>query len=347
MQINQFLPNLSYGDAIGNDVIEIRDFLIKKGFESHIYVNAACDKTKKYCKHYSQYKPNSKNRIIFHASIGSKMDDFLLKTKEKMILVYHNMTPAHYFKGISDVHYRLLNEGNDNIRRFVKRTAIAIGDSDFNSDDLRKMGFKQVHTVPIIVDYKKYDRTLNKILFDKLKDGFTNILFVSRVVPNKKHEDLLKTFFFYKKYINKKSRLIIVGNSEGMEAYQEKLNVLTENLNLKDVWFTGMVPFEDLATYYKTAHIFLSMSEHEGFFVPLLECMHLKVPILAYKSTAVPYTLGNSGVMFTEKRYNEVAELIDIVLKNKIKIVKGQNERLKYFNQKNIQDIFFKVIQKI
>src|SRR5690606_3919553 len=146
------------------------------------------------------------------------------------------------------------------------------------------------------------------------KDGYTNLLFVGRIAPNKKQDDIIKIFYYYKKFINPESRLILVGSYIGMERYYSELIKLVNDLDLQDVFFTGHIPFESILAYYQISHLFLCMSEHEGFCVPIVEAMLFDLPIIAYRSSAVPATLGNAGFVVSEKNYKAIAELIHIVL---------------------------------
>nr|WP_269849836.1 glycosyltransferase [Methanosarcina horonobensis] len=105
----------------------------------------------------------------------------------------------------------------------------------------------------------------------------------------------MKSFYYYNKYINKRSRLLLVGSYNGMENYYTYLRDLVQELNLDNLYFTGHINLDELVSYYKVGNIFLAMSEHEGFCVPLLESMHFKIPIIANNCTAIPQTLGESG----------------------------------------------------
>lgn len=347
MQINQFLPNFDYGDAISNHAIEIKKTLASAGYDSKIYVNHCSEQMKKGCRHFSEYKENKGNIAIFHFSIKSILDDFVFDLKEKLVIIYHNTTPAEYFYNVNDEMARLLENTDEILLKLKKRTSLAIGVSEFNSEHLKKMGFKNVATIPLIINLEKYQGAINNSLYDKYKDGFTNILFVGRLTPNKKHEDLLKTFYIYNKYINQRSRLFIVGSFKGSQIYCQELIRIQKELNLNNVFITGLVPFEELATYYKLADVFLSMSEHEGFLAPLPECMKMEVPILAFNSSAVPHTLEGAGIVFNKKNYGAVAELIDFAVKNKKTIIEEQNKRLTSFDQEKIKKDFLNELKQL
>jgi glycosyltransferase involved in cell wall biosynthesis len=111
-----------------------------------------------------------------------------------------------------------------------------------------------------------------------------------------------------------------------------------------------MVDFADLISYYMLADVFLCMSEHEGFSVPLIESMHFGIPVIAYKSTAVPYTMGGAGILVKKKCYPEIAEMINLVVtddKLLDKIIKKQNIRLKDFSYEKTMEMFKDQLNKV
>ena len=194
--------------------------------------------------------------------------------------------------------------------------------------------------------FRKYDK---KIL-SKFDDDYTNLICVGRIVPNKKIEDIIKVFYYYKKFINEKSRLFLMGGvDDAIEYYIAILNYL-EKLKLEDVIFIEECSEEELASYYKLSNIFLYMSEHEGIGLPLIEAMYFKIPIIAFNAAAVPYTLENAGVLVNQKDHRKIAELINLILNDndlKKKILKSQEERLKYFDSEKLQERFMQHILEL
>jgi glycosyltransferase involved in cell wall biosynthesis len=149
-----------------------------------------------------------------------------------------------------------------------------------------------------------------------LREGI-NIIFVGRIFPNKRHQDIIKSFYYFKK-LRPESRLILIGPFHpGVRGYTNELANLAAELGLKkDVIFTGMIPQKELNRCYEFADLFFSMSEHEGFFVPLIECMYKRVPILAFASSVIPETLGRSGISFYKKEFGLVAEMMLELIEN-------------------------------
>ena len=138
-----------------------------------------------------------------------------------------------------------------------------------------------------------------------------NFLFVGRIAPNKKIEDHIFLAEHYKRYVDAYYRFIFVGRYDAVPRYYAMIRALITNFHMLEerFIFTGPVPDEELAVYYRRAAVYISLSEHEGFCVPLVEAMAADVPILAYAAAAVPETLGGAGVQFAPKDLEQAAEL--------------------------------------
>jgi len=224
-----------------------------------------------------------------------------------------------------------------------------LADSDYNKQELIEMGYKcQIDVLPLLIPFEDYDKVPSaKVLEKYMDDGYTNLLFVGRIAPNKKQEDIIKVFNYYKKNINSKSRLIFVGNAGGMELYYEKLQCYVKALELDDVIFTGHVGFEEILAYYRLADVFLCMSEHEGFGVPLVEAMWFDIPIIAYNSSAIPWVLGDSGVLVNNKNSILWSRLIEKILQDTVlqnEILQEQRQRLSEFSFEKTKSLFLRYL---
>lgn len=340
MKIHQILPAMSYGDAVSNDAIEIRGALRRLGYDSEIFAKYIHPKVSKFVKPLKKYNKSPENIVIYHFSLaGFEVTEFVKSLPDIKILIYHNITPHNYFRYVNDELYNICRIGRYELKTLSKIVKIALGDSEYNKNELDINGFKNTGVLPILLDYSKYDLKPDKAVMEKFNDGFINLLFVGRISPNKKQEDLIKAFYYYKK-INPKSRLFLAGSYKGMEKYFNPLQAMVKRLNLTDVIFTGEMTFEEMIAYYRLSDIFLCMSEHEGFCVPLVESMYFKIPIIAYNSTAVPYTLADCGILINEKHYDEIAEMIGLLINDdslRKKIIEDQNMRLKDFEMAKIE----------
>jgi glycosyltransferase involved in cell wall biosynthesis len=348
MEIHQTLPTMDVADAIGNYVINIRRILKENGFESEIYAENIHQDTEQIKNYKQLYK--TKGLLIHHFSIGSEVNDFVNSLPNNKILVYHGITPPQYFVGYNDHIAYLCKMGLHQLKNFKNNVVLAVGVSEYIKKELEKLGFNRTDVMPPIPDLNKFKK-FNRDIYKKLNDGKTNILFVGRIIPFKKVEDLIKVFYYYNNYINPNSRLILVGSHAGMDLYYNRLITLIKNLEIEGkVIFTCKVSDDDLSAYYRLSTNFLCMSEWESFCVPLVESMLFKIPIIAYNSTAVPYTLGNSGVLFNKKNYEEIAELIDIINSDKSlrsRIIRNQTERLKVFDPEKTKSKLIKLINGV
>jgi glycosyltransferase involved in cell wall biosynthesis len=156
-------------------------------------------------------------------------------------------------------------------------------------------------------------------VLERYADGHVNILMVGRVAPHKGHLALLEAFATYYYHYNDKSRLFIVGKGgEGLSTYAALLRRAVVSLGLEGaVVFTGGVTDEALKAYYMVADAFMITSEHEGFCVPLVEAMAMKVPIMAYASSAIPGTVADAGLVWRERDPYLLAQSLDLLVKDK------------------------------
>lgn len=351
MRIVQVMPTISYGDAVSNSAVELMKILQKNGIHTSIYAENIHPKMNGVALPFEKIIPSQWDVVIYHLSTGSKIAEQLLKWKvRKKWMIYHNVTPSEYFEGYNQSAVNLTKEGREQIEILRESITLAFADSDYNRIELEHLNYSNVVTLPIVINFKDYnDIQINAEIIRKFNDDWTNILFVGRIAPNKKQEDIIKTFYYYKKYINPKSRLFLVGSFSGMERYYTYLYRLVEELDLSDVFFSGHIPLQDIISYYHVADTFLCMSEHEGFCVPLLEAFYFQIPVLAYGSSAIPETLGNAAIQINEKNFLEVAAMIDYVMTHKEfknRLIKRQLDRLEIFNPQKIEEKFINVISE-
>ncbi len=353
-RIVQFLPTITFGDAIGNDVLAINDTLEKAGYtcsifagrtDLHLKNNEAV--TIKDIKDYH----NDADIIIYHVSTYWDYMPKLERLNGRKIFVYHNITPPHFFEKFGD--FNKTSECNKGIWQTCSYRlvpSLCLTPSAFNKAALEEIGYLcPIHILPILTEWEKEDdksSTENLISLYK-NDGYVNILFVGRIAPNKKQQDIIDAFYFYHTFINPRSRLFIVGGEEKDSNYYQAITTYPEAIGLDSVIFTGHVSDKQKAAYYRLADVFLCMSEHEGFCVPLLEAMHYKVPIIAYESSAVTETLGGAGLLIKNKKPAVIAEAIDRIQKDaKLRdtLIANGTERLADFAEAKVKSTLLKEI---
>ncbi len=346
------LATLGYGDAIGHEVLGIQQALRLAGYDSAIFVETADRRLEPLTRDYRELVDASHpdNLLLHHFSIGSKASRTAYALPDRMALIYHNITPPEYFVGVHRTLARQCFRGRRELRAYVDRCDLALGDSEFNRQDLEALGFPRTAVLPVVPDFAHLDRLPNRFVADQFDDEWTNVLFVGRVIANKKIEDLIRMFHAYHVNFNPRSRLLIVGVFSLFERYLASLNELTAELKLSNVHFTGHVSDEELVAFYEIADLFLCASEHEGFCVPLVEAFYKQVPVLAYAATAVPHTMDGAGVLFDDKDPRHVAALMDAILsdpKLQDAIVEGQTAAVGRLQAKDFRGTLLGFVEQI
>ena len=315
-RVHQVLATLGYGDAIGHEVLGIQRVLRDAGYDSEIFVETADRRLEHLTTDYRDMVGaiGPDDVLIHHFSIGSRASRTAYALPGRMVLVYHNITPPEYFLGVHKDLVKLCFRGRRELTAYIARCELALGDSEYNRQELEELGFPRTGVLPVVPDFTHLDLEPDTMTSDAFDDGWTNVMFVGRVIPNKKFEDVIRAFHVYRTRHNPRSRLLLVGSYGGFEKYLAMLHALVARLGTPDVHFLGHVSNEELTALYEVADLFLCASEHEGFCVPLIESFYKRVPVLAYAATAVPATMDGGGVLYETKDPFEVARLMDAIL---------------------------------
>ena len=314
--VHQLLAALSYGDAISNEALAIQAHLRAAGYESDIFAEGVHPRMASLVRPLHEYEQVSSPETVclFHFSIGSAAGRLIYHAPDRLVAIYHNITPAHFFLGFHSHLAGLCYHGRRELALFAPRTELGLGDSEFNRRELEEAGFARTAVLPIVLDLGRYARRASPVIERLYRDGRRNILFVGRIIPNKRIEDLIRSFAAYQRLFEPRSRLLLVGDHRGSERYFDPLRELVAQLGAEEVVFTGHVDDEDLYAYYRVADLFLCLSDHEGFCVPLQEAMHFGVPVVAYAAGAVEETLRGGGILLREKDPSLVAGIVNEVL---------------------------------
>jgi glycosyltransferase involved in cell wall biosynthesis len=343
--VNQWVPAAHRGDAIGDSARRVRGLLRDMGHQSDLFALTIDDDLVDDVRPFKDPAAGLGDLTIFHYALPSPMTEAFARLPRGRVLQYHNVTPAHFFAPYHAGVFRLAELGRHELATLAGRTDVALGDSEYNRAELEALGFDHTGVFPIAVDLERITHAPRRPALEQvLTDGPLNFLFVGRIVPNKKIEDHIKLAEVYKRYVDVNYRFIFVGKTDGMPRYYNMVRALIAEYQMPAdrFWFTGPVPDEDLAAYYRTASVYVSLSEHEGFCVPLLEAMAADVPVLAFASTAVPDTLGGAGVQFHPKDLELAAELLGELAYNqtlRARVIAGQRTRLQHFGDGRIRGI--------
>lgn len=356
MKIIQLLASFAYGDAIGNDTMAIHDILVEEGYDAAIYAVHIHERLKSkpgvyYINSNGLPKMKEDDVLIFHMSNGTELVETIQALRCKKIMIYHNITPYEYFSPYDKEIAERTKEGLLQVKEDLREVFdYCIAASQFNKQNLLSYGYTcPIDVVPIVIPFEDYKKKPNEEIIQEYKDfGITNILFVGRIAPNKKYEDIILSFHYYKKRYNPTARLFFVGSWVGMEGYYQRLRQYISFIGVRDVMFIGAVPFDAILSYYQIADLFLCMSEHEGFCVPLLEAMMFQTPILAYRAAACPDTLGIESALLDSKNPLYVAARMDEVLEKpevRNELVSQYPARLRAFAYSSVKKMFLNYLE--
>ncbi len=343
MIVNQWVPAAHKGDAIGDSARRVRDMLRAAGHSSDLYALTMDDALRREVRSFDDPDARRGDITIFHFALPSPMTHAFATLDGARVLQYHNITPAAFFAPYDAGLFRLASIGRQELRSLVGHVDLALGDSEFNRQELEEFGFAPTGVMPIAVNTERITSAPRRPALEKiLADGLINILFVGRIVPNKRIEDHIRLAEAYKRYIDSYYRFIFVGRYDGLPRYYAQVQALISEFKMLPdrFWFTGPVPDEDLAAFYRWADVYVSLSEHEGFCVPLVEAMAADVPVLAYAAGAVPETLGGAGLLFEPKDLELAAEMLGVLVYDRPvrdRVIDGQRRRLADFSQDRIE----------
>lgn len=342
--IHQFVAGFTYNDAISNEATLFRDIFRRWGYSSEIFSESrnVTKNLRAETRDADQYSASAKpdDLVLLHLSIGSRVNAVFGKLSCRKAILYHNITPSHYFDFVNAQTAAHLKKGRDQAAALAGIADVNMADSGFNAGELNAMGYRDVRVLPIVIDTGRLTGSMDSGTTALLRDGLHNIIFVGRCTPNKKIEDLIRVFTYYQKTIEPRSRFIHIGSTAGAERYNALLTSMIKELHLKNFIFAGAVPQPVLNAYYDSAHAFLCMSEHEGFCIPLIESMLHGVPVIAHASAAIPETLDNSGILLSERRFDIAAETLHRVITDSAlhtAVVAGQNERIKRYQNRDLE----------
>ena len=341
--VNQWLPAAHQGDAVGDNARRLRDIMRGREIESHIYALSIDDNLTGDIRHFDHKDSKLGDVTILHFAVPSPMTNAFASLPRGRVLQYHNVTPSHFFAPYDADIFKLADLGRTELKSLIGHTDVVLADSDFNRQELEQMGFTNPSVMPLVVRPERIKTAQNNVVLESaLNDDLKNILFVGRIAPNKKIEDHLRLAEHYKRYVDTDYRFIFVGRTDAVPHYYDTIRALIAEYDMPPdrFIFTGPVSETELATYYKTASAYVSLSEHEGFCVPLIEAMAANVPVLAYGATAVPETLGGAGICFTPKDLEYAAELLGLLVYDddlRLSILAGQQERLLDFGPASVE----------
>jgi glycosyltransferase involved in cell wall biosynthesis len=342
-RVHQFHPVLAPGDAMSNHVFALQERLRGWGHEAHAYAVEAkpgATDVLPYRRLFRDVGPD--DLVLLHFSMGNEVFTQLAKLRARKVLVYHNITPAEFFRGINAHAATYARLGRRQLIDLAPAMDLAIGVSEFNQRELDAAGYARTAHVPILIDWRAYDQAPDDAVLARWDHLRPLLLFVGRVSPHKRQDDLIRMLAYYRACVDPDARLVLVGGYRDQPQYHARLTELVTALHLEPaVTFAGAVSAAELVAYFRSASAFVSLSEHEGFGVPLLEAMRFDVPVIAYDAAAVGETVGGAGVLLQDRDLAQAAEAVGLVLERRElreRLVAAGRERLEAFDPDRVAE---------
>lgn len=355
--LHQFVPTLEPG-ATGNHALEVQRLLRERGWRSELFWYEAKRPFEDRGFDYRQYgdgvPANAGDLLLYHVAIGSVIADWLLERTEPLLLYFHNLTPAEYYDSWEPFAAYACTWGRTQLRRLVGRTTLAMAASEFSQRELLDAGYLDTAVVPILLDTDQFDHDVEPTTLDALRaaksEGGALWLFIGRLSPNKTQEDIIKAFSVYRRVYDNHARLAVLG-ADRDSTYGQALRRFVTELGLDGaVDITGGVPDAVKGAYLRAADVFVCLSEHEGFGVPVLEAWYHQLPVVAFAAGAIPEVAGDGALLLADKSPATVAAAVRRVLSDpetRERLVANSQRRQQHFSLASARARFMDVVAQV
>lgn len=353
MRVVQLLSFYRRGDAVSSDAVALNRVLKDMGFESEIYadsIETAISESTQVLSMEKLEKFSGEDVAIFHKTDGPVISVNPEKLNCRKMMIFHNLVQPRFLRKDNPDAAKEAELAMRNLCEMSHSMDYCMADSQFHADILKDLGYTcPIEVRPILIPFSEYSRTPNPHIIDRFDGkGYTNLLFVGKISPQKKQEDIIRAFYCYKRYFNPKSRLFLVGSYKGMEAYYHRLCKYVQALELEDVYFTGQIPFSSVLAYYKIADIFVSMSVHTGTGISMIEAMYHNIPIVARNEAGASEIMGDSGFLLPTDDPMEAAFVIQRIISEPAmqrRLTAGQCRRQQDFAYMAVRKRFEELMQ--
>jgi glycosyltransferase involved in cell wall biosynthesis len=304
--VHQFLPALNPHDATGAHTLKLRDILRTAGWRSEIFAEAVHDDLADEAHKHWMYPEHAADGdvAVYQFTTSSAVAPYLAEQGLPLILDFHNFTSPELFAGWEPGNVKRAGQAADDLALLAPEARLGLARSAYSERALKRAGCRRTTVTPVLADYRRVTtapdpRVAAELRARRAAEGGADILFVGRVVPSKAQHELVKALWTYRRLYDPAARLHLVGGTSSY-TYSKSLHDFVEDLGLTSaVRLTGEVSDAALAAYYEGTDVFLSLSVHEGFGVPLVEAMTAGLPIVARGAGAgaVTQTVGDAALV--------------------------------------------------
>ena len=352
MKIGIAHGNIVSRDAIGADILGMYDVLVECGFDVTLLADLFDKETKTRARTVlikDMTEADVPAILIYHHSIHWKRGEALLRDMPSArLLKYHNVTPPEFFEDYSPDTMVACAAGRKQTARLIRMFGEGdqfSADSSYNAAELIAAGAGEACVAPPFTNVARFLRRSAQPLQPPFK-----ILFVGRMAPHKGHFDLLTIIAAYVAAFGPAIRLTMVGGLDDMlEDYGVHLRQQIGALGIQDqVTVLESVDDAALRALYAEANVFLCMSEHEGFCVPVIEAQAAGIPVVSSNATALGETIGPGQIVVdppkTKTDYAVIAHLIhaictDAALRAQV-VASGHRNVISRFSPPVVADLF-------
>lgn len=341
MRVFHYSQSIAGRDAIGYSTVRLHQALLSFGVESYL----VCDVQSLgraplgtlTVQDLEALIPDRNDLIIFHYSFADGNADLIQRFRSKIILVYHNITPGHFFREqgqtwIADA----CDAGRAALPSIVRRADVCIGDSDYNRSEFPEASGRIEHTIPVFYNERLFRPSASdpERFLTANGNGAVNLVFIGRLVPNKRIDNVIRVAGAIKNAVGMRPALRIFGKIWDQD-YFRYLEGIVRDLGLQsNVVFEVNQPGTELRSALAAADAFVTMSEHEGFMVPLLEAFTAGCPVVGIQSSAVTETCGPAAALLPTADIEGVAGLV-VALKrdrdSRMALLRAQSRRAEAF----------------
>ncbi len=341
-RIDQFHPTIAFGDATSNDCLELQRLFWSWELRSDLYAARALPELARFARDRHELLTARDQRVLLlHHSIGHHTVDEIAAWPGRKILRYHNITPARYFAGVHEEVRKWCEVGREQLRRLATVCELGIGVSEYNRAELAASGFAKTAVVPILLEWSAFDVAPDAVVARRLADERTAVLAVGQLLPHKGVAELLRAFARYRES-DASAHLYVVGSSALVPEHRATLEALAAELGVAtQVTFAGSVSLEELVAYYRGASVYVTLSEHEGFGVTVLEAMRFGLPVVAYAAGAIPETAGDATLLLEDRAPETVAAALERAVRDaalRRELVERGKRRLEAFDPARVAE---------